>query len=48
LQQGLGDGEDAFAVELLPVTELEVFYLFREGSFGHGRLSRSRSGTGIA
>jgi hypothetical protein len=28
LQQGLGDGEDAFAVELLPVTELEVLYLF--------------------
>ena len=48
LQQGLGDGEDALAVELLPVTEPEVLYLFREGSFGHGRLSRSRSGTGIA
>ena len=23
-------------MELLPVTELEVLYLFREGSFGHG------------
>jgi hypothetical protein len=23
-------------VELLPVTEPEVLYLFREGSFGHG------------
>jgi hypothetical protein len=35
-------------VEHLPVPEPEVLYLFREGSFGHGRLSRSGSGTGIA
>ena len=36
LQQRLGDGEDALAAELLPVTELEVLHFLRERSFGHG------------
>ena len=36
LQQRLGDGEDALAMELLPVTELEVLHFLRERSFGHG------------
>ena len=39
LQQRLGHGQDAFAVELVAVAELQLLDFFLERAFGHRSLS---------
>ena len=38
LKEGLGDGEDAFAGELVALAEMELLDLFREGSLSQRHL----------
>ena len=35
LQQGLGDGEDAFAAKLVALAEAKLLHLMDEGTFSH-------------